>query len=143
MNNDRITYVKAGDMVHVGNYTLQFVACDHGKAAPDAVGVVITVDGKKIYITGDTCLRLDCVKEITDIGAIDVLIAPINGAFGNMNEAECAELSAVLKPHLIIPSHYGMFASHGGDPGRFADIMNEHYPEQRYVLMTLGEGMVL
>lgn len=143
MPEERITYVYAGVKEEVGDFTMEFVNCDHGNSAPDAVGVVISVNGKRIYMAGDTCLRLDRVGEISSIGEIDVMIAPINGAFGNMNETECAELSGALKPKLTIPSHYGMFASHEGNPGRFVDIMNEKFPDQEYTLMALGEGIAL
>ena len=122
---------------------LEFVDCDHGLAEPSAVGVVITVDRKRIYIAGDTCLRLDYAERIADKGKLDIMIAPINGAFGNMNEKDCAELSKVLKPQLTIPSHYGMFASHGGNPGVFIDRMNETCPDNKYFIMAYGEGITI
>lgn len=143
MTEERITYVYAGAKEERGDFTMEFLNCDHGSSAPDAVGVMITVDGKRIYMAGDTCLRLDRLDEVLERGKIDVMIAPINGAFGNMNEAECAQLSAALKPQLTIPSHYGMFASHGGNPGLFIDIMNKNYPDQKYTLMALGEGITI
>lgn len=143
MTEEGITYVCAGVKKELGDFTMEFVNCDHGSSAPDAVGVIISVDGKKIYMAGDTCLRLDRIEEISSKGEIDVMIAPINGAFGNMNENECAVLSGALKPKLTIPSHYGMFASHGGNPGLFVDIMNKNYPNQKYTLLALGEGIAL
>lgn len=143
MTEERITYVCAGVKRELGDFTMEFVNCDHGSSAPDAVGVIISVDCKKIYMAGDTCLRLDRIEEINSKGEIDVMIAPINGAFGNMNENECAVLSGTLKPKLTIPSHYGMFASHGGNPGLFVEIMNKNYPNQKYMLLALGEGIAL
>lgn len=139
MTQDRITYVKPGDSECCGDFTLDFVNCDHGTGAPDAVGVLISVDGKRIYMAGDTCLRLDRVQEYLAKGPINVLIAPINGAYGNLNEADCAALSAALHPGLTIPSHYGMFASHGGNPGRFYQIMTQQYPQNPFLLMAMGE----
>lgn len=143
MANERISYVKPGDSFTVGDFELNFVNCDHGAGAPDAVGVIVTVDGKRIYEAGDTCLRLDRVDEYLAKGPLDVLIAPINGAYGNMNEEECAQFSTALKPKLTIPCHYGMFASHGGNPGRFFDIMQEQYPDNQFLLMSMGESIIL
>lgn len=143
MTQDRVTYVKPGDCQVCGDFVLNFVSCDHGTGAPDAVGVIITVDGKRIYMAGDTCLRLDRVEEYLAQGSIDVLIAPINGAYGNLNEADCAALSAALNPGLTIPSHYGMFASHGGNPGLFYQIMTEKYPDHKFLLMAMGEKATL
>jgi L-ascorbate 6-phosphate lactonase len=143
MRNDRITYVRPGETYAVGDFKMEFVNCDHGTGAPDAVGVVVTVDGKKIYEAGDTCLRLDRVEEYRNKGPFDVMIAPINGAFGNLNERDCAAFSAALTPKLTIPCHYGMFAAHGGDPGLFYRIMKEQYPNNQFLLMTMGEELVL
>ena len=117
--------------------------CDHGKGAPDAFGVVIGVDGKKIYMAGDTCLRMDRVDELKKFGVFDVAVGPINGAFGNMNEKEFAQFAHALGSKLIIPCHFGMFASHGGDPGKFLEIMKNEYPDARSLLMSLGEGIIL
>lgn len=131
-----IAYVKPGDTVTAGDFDITFVNCDHGTGAPDAVGVVVRVDGKIIYEAGDTCLRLDRVSEIPQ--PLDVLIAPINSAFGNLSEADCAILAEALKPGITIPCHYGMFASHHGDVGKFYDIMVEK--ELPFLLMRQGEA---
>ena len=92
-------------------------------------------------MVGDSCLRLDRVPEYTSRGPIDIMIAPINGAYGNLNEAECAQLANEVKPKLTIPAHYGMFARHGGDPGLFKNIMLETYNNKNYCFMTQGEQM--
>lgn len=139
MTEENITYVKEWDHYEAGDFVLDFVFCDHGIGTPDAVGVVICVDGKKIYITGDTCLRSDKFDEIKKYGLFDVMIAPINGAYGNLNEKECVELSKALVPNLTIPCHYGMFASHGGNPGLFMEYMKKELPDQKFLLMTMGE----
>lgn len=121
---DKITYVKPFDHYISGDFDLTFVNCDHGQGAPDAVGVVIKVDGKAIYEVGDSCLRLDRTDEIET--PIDVLISPINGMYGNMNSDDTAKLAQALSPAITIPCHYGMFASHGGDLKRFYDVMMEN-----------------
>ncbi len=141
IEKSRSTFVKPGDSVVCGDFKVDFVNCDHGSGAPDAVGVVVYVDGKTIYEAGDTCLRLDRVHEIAEKGPIDILIAPINGAYGNMNEEDCAIYSAHIKPGLTIPCHYGMFASHGGSPRDFMKYMEKYCPENEYLLMCQGEMM--
>ena len=134
-----IQYVKPGDSTQVGDFRIQFVYCDHGSNAPDAFGVIVTVDGKTIYEAGDTCLRLDRSSEIPQ--PLDVLIAPINGAFGNLNETECAVLAEALQPGMTIPCHYGMFASHHGDVGKFYETMTEK--DLPCLLMRQGEQFTL
>ncbi|MDD3409212.1 MAG: MBL fold metallo-hydrolase [Eubacteriales bacterium] len=143
MSMQRVTIVKPGDHVHIGDFDIDLVNCDHGAGAPDAVGVVVTVDGKKVFMAGDTCLRLDRTGEYQAKGPFDVMIAPINGAYGNMNEEECVTLAATLKPKLTIPCHYGMFAPHGGNPGKFYDLMRTMHPELGFKLMQQGERIIL
>lgn len=134
--SERITYVKPADRYEIGVFALEFINCDHGTAAQDAVGAVVTVDGRRVCEAGDTCLRLDRVGEIEQ--PLDVLIAPINGAFGNLNETECAALADALKPKVTVPCHYGMFASHHGDVGSFVEAMQER--SLPFLLMRQGEA---
>ena len=143
IDENKVSYVKPGDIYNNGDFTLVFINCDHGTGAPDAVGVIVGVDNMRILEVGDSCLRLDRVDEYLKLGTLDVMIAPINGAYGNLNERECAILSDALKPDITIPCHYGMFASHGGNPGVFMEIMNKEYPNNKYLLMAQGERVVL
>ena len=142
ISEDRVTYVKPGDSFIAGDFSLTFVDCDHGSGAPQAVGVIITVDDKKFYLTGDTCLRMDRISLLKEYGKFDVVIGPINGEYGNMNEREFAEFSHKLGG-LAIPSHYGMFASHKGNIGTYYDIMISCYPEDSFLIMTQGECYTL
>lgn len=139
MRHDRTTYVRPGETYQSGDFTLHFVNCDHGTGAPDAVAAIVSVDGVNIFFAGDTCLRLDRIDEFLQFGRIHIMIAPINGAYGNLNEHECAQLSKALQPDLTIPCHYGLFASHGGNPGSFRTYMAEECPDNRYLLMCPGE----
>lgn len=136
---NRTTFVRPGETYYCGDFRFDFVNCDHGTGAPEAVGVVVSVDGKTIYEAGDTCLRLDRIEEIPT--ALDVLIAPINGAYGNLNEEDCAKLAEALNPVVTIPCHYGMFASHHGDVGKFYDLMTEK--GLPFLLMQQGEQYTL
>ena len=126
-----------------GDFNILFTPCDHGTLAPDAVGVIVEVDGKKIIEVGDTCLRLDYADEFKQYGPFDVLIAPINGAYGNLNETDCVTLAGALRPKLTVPCHYGMFASHGGNPRIFHENMIERYPDLKYTFMRLGEFLTI
>ena len=68
MTDRNITYVKTGMTCECGDFTLEFVDCDHGTGAPLAVGVIVKVDRKIIFETGDTCLRLDRVDKFKTHG---------------------------------------------------------------------------
>lgn len=140
---EKVFYTAPGDTAVSGDFAIRFIRCDHGPGAPDAFGVVIRVDGKVICEAGDTCLHGDYLPDYRIFGTPDVLIAPINGAYGNLNEEECAALSGLVRPRLTIPCHYGMFASHGGNPGRFYEIMTRQYTENPFLLMAQGEACLL
>ena len=143
MSDKNITYVAPYDRESCGDFNILFTPCDHGTLAPDAVGVIVEVDGKKIIEVGDTCLRLDYADEFKQYGPFDVLIAPINGAYGNLNETDCVTLAGALRPKLTVPCHYGMFASHGGNPRIFHENMIERYPDLKYTFMRLGEFLTI
>ena len=139
---ERVTQIEEGGSYKVGNITLTAVYCDHGELAPDAVGFLLDVDGTRILLCGDTAYRPEKMEALKD-AAIDLLFVPINGAFGNLNEEQCAAYTDVVKPGLTVPCHFWCFGEHGGDPGKFASVMNEKYPENKYLCMYMGEITVI
>ena len=122
---------------------IRAVFCDHGAEMPDAIGIIIRMEGKSIYMTGDTALRLDKISEILQHGPFDVLICPINGKFGNMDQREAVSLCKWMQPKIAIPCHYWNFAEHGGDPQRFSEEMKKQLPNQSYRIMAMGEKLIL
>lgn len=143
INENKVEYIKPFDSKEYDGFKIDFVNCDHGESAPKAVGFVITVDNKKIYYAGDTCLRLDRVDEIKRIGHIDIMIAPINGAYGNLNESECVKLFEVVNPKYVIPCHYGMFKSHGGDIEKFVKLMKQNGHFNNVIVLKQGEQYII
>lgn len=142
LDSSRITYLKEGQIFQNQDISIKAVPCDHGKETPDAIGLLIEIDSKKIYITGDSAYREDYFKN-SEFDNLDVLIMPINGAFGNMNETEGAKAAGIIKPKLCIPCHYWNFAQHGGNPYLFIQQMQENYPDLEYKLMRMGEKVRL
>lgn len=136
LDSDKITYLKVGDVFVHGSVKIKAVSCDHGELAPDALGLLIEMGGKRIYIAGDTAYREDYFGALQFSG-LDLLILPINGAFGNLNETEAADAAQIINPALTVPCHYWNFAEHGGNPMIFADAMNKKGIS--YVLMRIGE----
>lgn len=137
---EHVTYIKTGDVLSRDGVTIKAVPCDHGKDTPDAVGIILEYKDKKIYIMGDTCYKEDYFSN-SELKDCDVLILPINGAFGNLNENEAADMAESLTPHITIPCHFWNFAEHGGNPARFAENMKKK--NLKYKIFRIGEGMVL
>lgn len=71
-----------------------------------AIGVIIYVEGKCIYITGDTVYNEEIFNDLPS--DIDYVCLPINGYGNNMNFSDakrfCEKIGAVA-----IPMHCGMF----------------------------------
>lgn len=83
------------------------------------VGYVLTVDGKRIYIAGDTGLTRES-KEVK----CDIAMVPIGGTY-TMDAKKAAELINVIKPEVAIPIHYGSVVGKPSDAAHFADLVKE------------------
>lgn len=140
IDGDKITPLKVGDIFENESIKIQAVNCDHGELAPDALGLIIEMGGKRIYVTGDTSYREDYFKNSLFSG-LDLLILPINGAFGNLNEIEAANAAQIIKPSLTVPCHFWNFVEHGGNPLIFVDAMKEK--GLPYLFMRIGEKLLL
>ena len=141
VDKKRTTFVRPGDIHTIDGVKLTFIESDHGEGAPQETAVIITVDDKRICEVGDTSLHLDWKDMYLSEGSLNVLIAPINGAYGNLNEQENVILTEALRPGLTVPCHFGMFASHGGHPGLWKEIIETKLPNQKYKIFTMGEGI--
>lgn len=142
LDESRITYLKEGEVFRNEDICVKAVPCDHGPETPDAIGLLIEMDSKRIYIAGDTAYREDNFSD-PQLAEPDVFIMPINGAFGNMDSVAGAKAAGVVRPKLCIPCHFWNFAEHGGDPAVFAKEMQEKHGDIAYVMMRPGESLCL
>jgi L-ascorbate 6-phosphate lactonase len=138
---DRCHLLEEGKSLTFGGVEINAVYADHGDLAPDALGIVLDFGGVKVYHTGDTAYR---PKEF--IPAIEmkpeVLIPCINGRFGNMDAKEAALMTGLVKPRVVIPSHFWMFVEQNGEPAAFLDFCRELAPQSHAVLMKPGEELL-
>ena len=139
---ERVSFLARGEKIERCGVKIKGLACDHGDLAPDALGLMITVGEKRIYFMGDTAYREDLLEN-EELKGVDLLILPINGAFGNLNEEQAADVVSILLPKLAVPCHYWNFAEHGGNPALFCQALRQKSPDSKYLLMRQGEGMVL
>ena len=137
ISEEKIWTLRPGDHYWLDKLELQVVYADHGDLAPDAVGVILNIDGIRIYHMGDTALHIDKLESLASLG-IDVLIPPINGRYGNLDSKEAAMATAAVKARVAIPSHYWLFIEHGGDPEEFMKLVPQVSPGTKPVLMTQG-----
>ena len=79
------------------------------------VGYVLRIDGKRIYIAGDT----DATKEAKAVKC-DIAIVPIGGTY-TMDAKKAAEFVNALRPDIAIPVHYGSIVGKPSDGDVFAE----------------------
>jgi L-ascorbate 6-phosphate lactonase len=138
---NRYTIFHQGETLKFGDFSLTGVYADHGDAAPDALGILFNFNGIKVWQVGDTAYRPDMWQEIFK-EQVDVLLPPINGAFGNLNGVEAAKLAQDSGCKLVIPCHFWMFAMHYGNPQEFLEACKTHAPHAKPYLMTQGERII-
>ena len=143
IDGKKLIQLDRGQEKKLKSVELKAVLADHGEYAPDCIGVVISIAGKRIYFTSDTCYRTDLHEIIYTGGKIDLLIVPINGKYGNPDPKDASYIASWVKPEIVMPSHFWMFAEHGGDPGEFSKRCKEISPETRIVIPAIGERIIL
>ena len=65
-------------------------------------GFVLTIDGFRIYIAGDT----EDIPEMADIKNIDVAFLPCNQPY-TMTPEQLVRAACLIKPKVVFPYHYG------------------------------------
>jgi L-ascorbate metabolism protein UlaG (beta-lactamase superfamily) len=77
------------------------------------VGYVFTVNGRRIYLAGDT----DHIPEMKDIRC-DIALLPVSGTYV-MTAEEAVRAALDIKPVTAIPMHYGAIVGDESDAERF------------------------
>lgn len=79
------------------------------------VGYIFCLDGKRIYVAGDTDATPDARKV-----QCDVALVPVGGTY-TMNASQAAELVNTIRPAAAIPTHYGSVAGSATDAESFRE----------------------
>ena len=65
-------------------------------------GFILTIDGFRIYIAGDT----EDIPEMADVKDIDLAFFPVNQPY-TMTVEQCVNAAKVVRPAVLIPYHFG------------------------------------
>lgn len=88
-------------------------------------GYILTIDGLRIYIAGDT----EDIPEMAQIKAIDIAFLPCNQPY-TMTPDQLVRAAKVIKPKVLFPYHYGQ-TDLGSIPaqleGTGIDVRIRHY----------------
>ena len=135
---ERFTIIHQDATLDLGSFRLSGVYADHGELAPDALGVLFDFEGIRVWQVGDTAYRPDHWQELFAQG-VDILLPPINGAFGNLDGVEAARLAKDASAKVVIPCHFWMFPLHYGSPMEFLDACKDLAPASQPLLLTPGD----
>lgn len=82
------------------------------------VGFIFKVDGKRIYLAGDT----DYIPEMKTFKDVDIALLPVSGTYV-MTAEEAVKAALDIKPKIAIPMHYGAIIGSEDDAIKFADAL--------------------
>ena len=143
IDQERTAILSEGESWTGKGAKIRAIYADHGELAPDANGLLVEFGGIKIAFTGDTAYRPEKLAASLD-SEIDLLVAPINGQFGNMTAHEACALAGRLKPKAVVACHFWMFLQHvapdgQGDPVTFLAEAEKIIPDIKAIVMAPGE----
>jgi L-ascorbate metabolism protein UlaG (beta-lactamase superfamily) len=124
---------------------LKFTIAHHGSMTPDntyggePAGVVLEIDGKNIYHTGDTGLFYD-MKLIGEMTPLDYMLLPIGDNF-TMGITDAVKAVELADPKTAIPMHYNTFPVIEADPFDFKKKVEAMGKKAR--VMDFGEEISL
>jgi len=115
-----IKTVKPGDRIRVGDIDIEAVAAYNTNKPfhPKTngwVGYIFTVEGRRIYIAGDT----DYIPEMKGF-RVDIALLPVSGTYV-MTADEAVKAALDIKPKVAIPMHYNSIVGTRDDAERFAE----------------------
>jgi L-ascorbate metabolism protein UlaG (beta-lactamase superfamily) len=134
-------------------------------AAPGLHGVyevtyVIQAGGRSIYFAGDTLLTPDLLTLAERHSTFDLALLPVNGLTIRtarnkrvvMNADDAAELTAALRPKLVVPQHYAFTGGAVGDrlilrsdkdPNLFVNAVKRLVPAVPVAVIDTGSPLAI
>lgn len=81
------------------------------------VGYIFEVEGKRVYVAGDT----DATREAKEVKC-DIALVPIGGTY-TMDASKAAGLINIIRPEVAIPVHFGSLVGDPSDADAFASLV--------------------
>jgi len=103
-----------GGTVEVRGVKVHMVPALHSAGKGNAAGVVVEIDGKRIYHAGDTGLTYD-LKLVGEFFHPDLSFIPIGDRY-TMGPVSAAKAVEFIKTKKVVPIHYGTFPLMASDP---------------------------
>jgi len=124
---ERVTGMNLGGRVAVPGGRAQMEIAHHSSSLPDGsyggnpAGWLLEVGGQRIYVAGDTSLFSDMerIGRPRDGRGLDVAVLPIGDLF-TMGPDDSLEAIRLLRPRVVLPSHYGTWPPIAQDAAAWA-----------------------
>lgn len=124
---------------------VKLTVAHHGSSFPDGAyggspaGVVLELEGKRIYNAGDTALFSD--MSLIGAGGLDVALVPIGDNF-TMGPEDAAQAAKLLRARTVIPMHYNTWPVIAQDPEAFKRRV-ETSTDSHVVILKPGETFTI
>jgi L-ascorbate metabolism protein UlaG (beta-lactamase superfamily) len=118
-----IRTVKPGDALNIDGIEIEAVPSYntnkqfHTKGR-NWVGYIFKINGKRIYIAGDT----DYIPEMKSFKNIDIALLPVSGTYV-MTADEAVKAALDIMPKVAIPMHFGSIVGDKNDAEAFAEAL--------------------
>lgn len=141
VSRSRFVPLHAGRRYDLKDVVIRTVAADHGGAAPDALAFLLEFPGgSRVMVSGDTAWRPERVQSLVK-PRVDLVIAVINGVWGNMGPCDAAMMVQQFQPRYAVPCHFWTFAEPAnGEPGGFLNACRQLSPTTKAMVLKPGEG---
>ena len=123
IDKNRLFFVEPNMKYNLENITFWTIPSyninkDYHPRDKNYVGYILNMDDTTYYIAGDT----DLTKESREVKA-DIAFVPIGGTY-TMDKVEAATLINIIKPKLVIPTHYGSIVGNKTDGEDFKGLIS-------------------
>jgi L-ascorbate metabolism protein UlaG (beta-lactamase superfamily) len=118
-----ITGVGPGEKLNFQNITIETIAAyntnkEFHPKKDRKVGFIITINGIRIYHTGDT----DEIPEMENINP-HIALTPVSGTYVMTAEEAARAVNNLIKPKMTIPMHYNSIVGTREDAVRFSEMV--------------------
>ena len=123
LGGENVIVVEPGEKTIVEGFET-FVVPAYNKLKPfhpkmkGYVGYNVLIEGKRVYVAGDTDMNEDNMKLKCDIALV-----PVGGKY-TMDYKQAAELVNRIKPEIAIPTHYGDIVGDKNDGEKFIGLLD-------------------
>jgi L-ascorbate 6-phosphate lactonase len=139
--DERIVRISCGESAVVRDVEITGIfALGTSKCSIDTTGYKIKFNnGKSIYHTADTAY---CELLEKSVEYADVILACINGKFGNMNVEQAVKLSKITGAKYAVPNHYDVMPLNSENPEHFRFLCEANGIGDRCRILEVGKPFI-